>query len=172
MKRIMMLCCAVLLLFQTTAFTKGRGMSNLPPEEMCIGGIARGCPMGYVKTILGEPQEIISEDDKYDKLAHNIIYKYPNGLIVWGVLGRRRETRSEDETPVWGVTLKNSDYTTPSGFTVGMPYKVVDELYGGVSPQPNKDGQQVYAYINIMDSMRFYVNNEGIITMISFDHQQ
>lgn len=128
MKKILLLCFAVLLLCQATAFAH-----TMPKEEMYIGGVGFGCTLGYVKDIYGEPQEIIwKETGKSGTkmgITYYVTYKYSDAFKV---IGRKHERDSspEDEITVVSVILKDNSLSTPSGFTVGMPYAAIVEIFG------------------------------------------
>ncbi len=190
MKRILMFCCAVLLLCQTTAFAA----NYIPKEELCIGGIEIGCTFGYVKSIYGEPPEKYYEDDKksasrkdnlrliyyyspnhlHDGRSRDIIYKYSPTLIVHGEVGRnKKDSMPDDDVHALGIGLGDNSLSTPSGFTVGIPYSNVVERFG----QGHKvvsDGQTFYMYLGQRADgkfaggvMNFYVDNNNIITRIT-----
>ena len=155
MKRIVICCCFVWMLFQSVAIAH-----NMPEEEMAIGGVGYGCTLGYVKSIYGEPQEkkwIRNGELKY-------IYSSSFVVIGWRYYPYDQE---EDNMAVGGVILSDNSLATPSGFTVGMPYQSVVNAFGeGIDY--NKNGVYHYhpkrkrAY-----SFCFKVNGQGLITEIS-----
>lgn len=172
MKRILMLCCAVLLLFQTVAFAKsGPVKQTIPEEEMYIGGIGLQATLGYVKSIYGEPAEKKGENDPYNLLNYNIIFNYSPSFTVYGITGRRQKNRQEEnDVRVWGIVIKDNSLTTPSGLTVGMPYKAVVDLFGEVPAKRTAKGDTYYEYGIYYQggdtTLNFHVDEVGNITMI------
>ena len=191
MKRILMICFAVLMLCQATTF------ANLPPiptTEMSIGGIEIGCTFGYVKSIYGEPSEKYYEDDKrspsrknnlrliyyyspnhlHDGRSRDIIYKYSPTLIVHGEVGRNeKDSTPDDDVRVWGVSLGDNSLSTPSGLTAGIPYSTVVEAFGQ-GKKVVSEGQTFYMYVGqkpdgkfSWNVMNFYVDSKNIITRIA-----
>lgn len=168
MKRILMLCFAVLLLCQATAFAS----NYIPKEELCIGGISLDCTLGYVKEIYGEPKEVTwKETGKAGSkmgISYYITYKYSDAFVVDGKLSER-QSGGEDEARIVAISIKDNSLSTPSGFTVGMPYAVVAEMFGE-RPKVTRQGMTFHKYAPDISGIRginFHVDDAETITAIT-----
>ena len=168
MKRILMICFAVLLFCQATAFAA----NFIPKEELCIGGINLDCTLGYVKEIYGEPKEVIWEETGKSGskmgIIYYITYKYSDAFFVTGKLSER-ESHGEDDTRIVSICIKDNSLATPSGIAVGMPYATVAKLFGERHKTTYKDAS-FYEYQQDRAGIRmihFYVDDAEIITEIS-----
>ncbi len=173
MKRIMMFCCAVLLLCQATAFAA----NFIPKEELCIGGISLDCTLGYVKEVYGEPTEIIRREHKTNSgkigTLHYITYKYSDTFVIQGVFSDRRP-QGEDDARITFIYIEDSSLSTPSGFTVGMPYSAVAEMFGE-ERKITRQGRSIYSYSTDRGGfyrLDFYVDNADTITAIQVWSQE
>lgn len=171
MKRIISLCCIALLLCQATALAIDREaykkLEKEIREEMRIGGIGIGFPLGYVKSLYGEPSQIKWTDSIYGQAVH-VGYIYSPNFIVGGKT-RKDNPEQEDSIVIDTILLKDNFMTTPSGFTVGMPYSAVVEIYGeSIHKTPTRE-PGIYSYLHGYKAycMNFLVNSEGIITAIN-----
>lgn len=176
MKRILMLCFAVLLLCQATVFAANTP-HFIPKEELCIGGISLDCPLGYVKEVYGEPTEIIRREHKTNSgkigTLHYITYKYSDTFVIQGVFSDRRP-QGEDEARITFIYVDDNSLSTPSGFTVGMPYSKVAEMFGQ-ERQITRQGHTMYAYTTDRGGffeLAFFVDNTNTITAIQVSSQE
>ena len=169
MKRILMLCCAVLLINQTMAFAG----SQLPKEELYLGGLHVGYPMGYVKSLYGEPpQKKWQEDRRHPRtVVYYITYEYSPTFRVIGRTTKGQSYEDEQNARVYSVSIKDNSLSTPSGIAVGMPYRAVAELFGETKKMTFPDGQDFYMYSFRGSDMYFDVNAEVIITEIHISPQ-
>ncbi len=168
MKKILMICFAVLVLCQATVFAA----DFIPKEELCIGGINLDCTLGYVKEIYGEPKEVIREErgkaGTKVGIIYYITYKYSDAFFVTGKLSER-ESQGEDGARIVSILIKDNSLATPSGFTVGMPYSAVVEMFGERHKTTYKD-VSFYSYSPDRGGNRiisFYVNDAETITEIN-----
>ncbi len=157
MKRILMLCCAVLLLGQTMAFAH-----EMPDEEMRLGGIAAGDTLGYVKMIFGDP----SSKNGFDSTDyHMMLYMYSPTFMVEG-LTPKTNPLSEQEMCVCNIILKDNSLMTPSGISVGTAYENVFAMFGKSSRESHIRGTNSYYYNGNGKYIAFIVDDKGIITSI------
>ncbi len=161
MKRLLMICFAVLLLCQATAFAQ-----NMPREELYIGGVGVGCTLGYVKEIYGEPKEVQKETGQRGAIIVKYVYS-----DAFKVIGRtnERNPQAEEEITVVSAILNDNSLSTPSGFTVGMPYATVAQMFGEGHKHTYK-GRTWYDYSGTRALgglvMEFFVDSSEIITEI------
>lgn len=167
MKRLLMICFAVLLLCQATVFAA----PIIPKEELAIGGISLDCTLGYVKEIYGEPKEVTwKEKGKAGSkmgITYYITYKYSDTFNVTGKKSER-DSREENELRVNSIFIRDNSLSTPSGLTVGMPYTTVVEMFGE-GEKLTYQGKTWYSYSPNKGGiilLQFMVNDEGIITEI------
>lgn len=158
--RILMSVCAVLALLTTAALAHW-----LPEEEMYIGGTGHGCTLAYVKGCFGEPKE-----KKWfnNGSLRGVRYIYGPAFSVTGRVGAD-DPAAEDEMTVTNVVLRGSNLSTPSGFTVGIPYATVSGQYGMGSK--HEIGSQLFYEYKLEGtnrSMLFFVSNRGLITEIDY----
>lgn len=169
MKRILLFCYLVLILCQATAFAKE---VIIPKEELCIGGVNLDCTLGYVKEIYGEPKEVIRKEEgrsgtKMGRTCY-ITYVYSDTFKVTGKKGER-EPGGEDDARVVAVFIKDNSLSTPSGFTVGMPYAAVAEMFGK-GWKHTRQGITWYGYASDMSGIRainFHVDDAETVTAIT-----
>lgn len=161
MKRILMICFAVLFLCQATAFAH-----TMTDEEMCIGGISLGCAMSYVESIYGMPQnKQWIEEREARRIIKYVIYKYSP---TFQVIGRaKKNDDAEQDMFVDDVSISDNSLSTSSGITVGMPYSTVVETFGEGRKWSVPDGKTAYSYRGHgHGTIDFRVNSDGIITDI------
>lgn len=168
MKRIFMICCAVLLLCQTTSLAR-----QMPKEEISIGGLTIGCTMGYVESLYGAPpQKKWQEDRSHPRtVVYYITYEYSPTFNVIGRTTKGQSYEDEQNAKLYSVSVKDDSLSTPSGITVGMPYKAVAEMFGEAPKRTFPNGQSFYMHSFRGSDMYFYVNAEEIITEIHISPQ-
>ncbi len=159
MKRILMLCCAVLLLFQTVTFAY-----QMPIEEIGIGGLRLGCTPGYVKSLYGTPQKVEWDNGK----VLHYTYTVPSALSV-AFYGRG--SLVEEDCVCIHIQVEDDSIATPSGFAVGTPYQDVLDMCGEVPPliYQHNNGQPLYLYLCDQAQnakIQFKTDDKGIITQI------
>lgn len=159
MKRILMLCCAVLLFCQTVAFAH-----EMPDEEMYIGGITVGDTLGYAKLIMGAPEQIIRQ--KYTE-KRDVEYLYSHEkLLVRGEMEWEKKVE-EDDLIIWNISIHDNQWTTPSGMTTGMPYAEVVALFGESSKVHRTMKHEMHLYKGQKRNMSFFVDSQtGLISSI------
>ncbi len=171
MKRLLMICFAVLMLCQATAFAANTP-HFIPKEELCIGGISLDCTLGYVKEIYGEPKEVTwKEKGKAGSkmgIVYYIMYKYSDTFIVEGKLSEQ-DSQGENGARIVSIYIQDNSLSTPSGITVGMPYSAVVDMFGE-RHQMTYNGRVWYPYAQDRAGIRlinFYVDDTNTITAIN-----
>lgn len=159
---VFLFCLAVVFPVQALAYP-----ATMARSEFVIGGIPLYSSFEYVQQIYGTPSNVKTKP--YHGENYWCLYDY-NGLFgVFGIT-KNSEDPSEDGV-VWGVTCKESNLTTPSGFRVGMPFKTVAAAYPPPRPRfDSKTNQYIYDYgaeRAAMLHMDFVVDRKGIIKEIS-----
>lgn len=158
MKRLLMICFAVLLLCQATVFAH-----EMPDDEMYLGGITAGVTLGYVKNIFGIPQQKIpSESPQY----RFMVYTYPPSVVVHAETLKDNPS-SEEEMIVSSINVKDNSLTTPSGITVGTPYDSIKTMFGECSREFQSRNKMVYFYQGNGKHIAFVVDKNGIISAIT-----
>ncbi len=168
MKRILMLCCVVLLLCQTVTFAR-----QIPREEIYIGGLSAGCSMGYVQSVYGAPQKKEWQEDRRHPrtVVYYVTYEYSPTFRVIGRTTKGQGYEEELDARVYFVITEDDSLSTPSGIIVGMPYKTVAEMFGEAKKLVPPSGNAFYQYSFKGLDMYFGVNNEDIITKIYLSPQ-
>ena len=168
MKKIMMICFAVLMLCQATAFAR-----QLPQEELYLGGLHVGYPMGYVKSLYGEPsQKRWQEDRRHPRtVVYYITYEYSPTFKVIGRTTKGQSYEDEQDARIYSIIVKDDSVSTPSGITVGMPYKVVAEMFGESKKRTFPSGQDFYMHSFRGLDIYFEVDASEIITLIHMSPQ-
>ncbi len=168
MKRFLMICCAVLLLCQTTSLAR-----QLPKEEISIGGLTIGCTMGYVESLYGAPpQKKWQEDRRHPRtVVYYITYEYSPTFKVIGRTTKGQSYEDEQDAKIYSIIVKDDSVSTPSGITVGMPYKVVAEMFGESQKRTFPNGQDFHMHSFRGLDIYFEVNSEDIITEIHMSPQ-
>ncbi len=171
MKRILMICFAVLMLCQATTFAAPTS-HFIPKEELSIGGISLECTLGYVKKIYGEPTEVIRTEHKTNSgkigTIYYIQYNYSDTFFVTGTLSDRKP-QEEDDARIITIFIKDNSLSTPSGFKVGMPYSAVAEMFGK-ERKITRQGITFYGYApdrGGWNNINFHVDDKDIITAIT-----
>ena len=154
MKRIVFLCAAVFLLCQTAVFAH-----TMTDDEMFVGGVGRGCTLGYVESVYGVPAD--KKEMRGDGIrAVTYIYSRTG----------QNDMRPESELIVVGFSCKDASLRTPSALAVGMPYAAVTEKFGAADTVlTDDDGRRMYVY-DVYHGARevlFYVNDNDVITEIA-----
>ncbi len=157
MKRIWMLCCAVLLISQTVAFAR-----QMPTEEIGIGGLRLGCTAGYVKSLYGEPQKV-------ERDAAQVLYYTYTSPSLLRVTFYGKGIAADDDCMCIHILAEDDSISTPSGFTVGMPYQSVVDMYGEIPEMPkgrlDSNTGKLYLYGSYA-KLEFEVDNDGLIKRI------
>lgn len=168
MKKILMLCFAVLLLFQTMASAR-----QIPREEIYIGGLSTGCSMGYVQSVYGAPQKKEWREDRRHPrtVVYYVTYEYSPAFRVIGRTTKGQGYEEELDARVYFVIIEDDSLSTPSGITVGMPYKAVAEMFGESQKRVPTSNDAFYQYSFKGLDMYFAVNNDEIITKIYLSPQ-
>lgn len=168
MKRILMFCCAMLLLCQTVAFAR-----QIPREEIYIGGLSTDCTMGYVQSVYGAPQKKEWQEDRRHPrtVVYYVTYEYSPTFRVIGRTTKGQGYEEELDARVYFVITEDDSLSTPSGITVGMPYKTVAEMFGEAKKHTPSSGDAFYQYSFKGLDINFAVNNEEIITKIYLSPQ-
>ncbi len=168
---MLMLCFSILLLWQATAFAH-----FIPKEELRIGGIGLDCTLGYVKEIYGEPKEVVRKETgkagTKTGIIYYISYKYSDTFVVQGKLSER-DSRGEEGARVVTIFIEDNSLCTPSGFTVGMPYAAVAEMFGE-QPKITRQGITFHGYSpdrSGWSTINFHVDDAGTITAITLYSQ-
>lgn len=158
-KGILLVVCFVVMLFSSTVACFAHWM---PESETYVGGVGPGCTLSYVKSIYGEPdhKSWFNSDG-----VRGVTYEYGSKFRITGRTGSN-DSRAEDDLIVCGYDLKANNLATPSGITVGVPYKTVAGMYGS-GAQLKSGGKVGYSYdFSDMREMSLYVNSDGIIVEI------
>ena len=168
MKRILMLCFAALLFCQTVSFAR-----QIPREEIYIGGLSTGCSMGYVQSVYGAPQKKEwREDRRHPRTGvYYVTYEYSPAFRVIGRTTKGQGYEEELDARVYFVIIEDDSLSTPSGITVGMPYKAVAEMFGESQKRVPTSNDAFYQYSFKGLDMYFAVNNDEIITKIYLSPQ-
>ena len=176
MKRILMICFAVLMLCQAKAFAAA-DPHFIPKEELSIGGISLECTLGYVKEIYGEPTEVVRREHKTNSgkigTLTYITYKYSDTFVIQGVISDRKP-QGEDEARILFIYIDDNSLSTPSGFTVGMPYSAVAEMFGE-KRKITRQGRNIYSYSTDRGGffrLDFYVDDTETIKAIQVWSQE
>ncbi|MBR2142197.1 hypothetical protein [Anaerovibrio sp.] len=137
----------------------------MPESEMYIGGVGPDCTLAYVRSIFGDPQE-----KKWfnNEGFRGVRYIYSPAFSVTARVGADDPT-PENDLKVTNVNLKDSNLSTPSGLTVGIPFQTVAGMFGFGEKKKYTDREFYYYPLNGTNkSMTFYVNNVGVITEIIY----
>ena len=161
MKRIVFLCVAVFLLCQTAVFAH-----TMTEDEMFVGGVGRGCTLGYVESVYGVPAD--KKEMRGDGIRA-VTYIYSPTFSITARTGQN-DMRPESELIVVGFSCKDASLRTPSALAVGMPYAAVTERFGAADTVlTDDDGRRMYVY-DVYHGARevlFYVNDNDVITEIA-----
>ena len=121
--------------------------------------------LAQVKTVYGEPA---SKDEFKGEGVRVVTYVYSPLFKVFG------RTYAEDTSPdekltVVGYMVKDKNITTPSGFSVGMPYQAVVKKFGPGEKFKNYNGRigYIYGFNNDVKTLTFYVDKEDKISEIN-----
>ena len=150
LKRIVLLVFTMLsILFSATCFAH-----TMPESEMFLRGIGPKTTLAQVKTVYGEPA---SKDEFKGEGVRVVTYVYSPLFKVFG------RTYAED------TMVKDKNITTPSGFSVGMPYQAVVKKFGPGEKFKNYNGRigYIYGFNNDVKTLTFYVDKEDKISEIN-----
>ena len=141
MKRILFLCAAIFLLCQTAVLAH-----TMTRDEMYVGGVGRGCSLGYVASVYGEPAD--KKEFRGDGIR-SVTYIYSPTFSITAV-GGARDVQPESDLRVNGFSCKDAYLKTPT-------MTKVDE-----------DGRKMYIYdvYHGIQEMVFYVDANEVITEI------
>ena len=161
LKRIVLLILTMLsILFSATCFAH-----TMPESEMFLRGIGPKTTLAQVKTVYGEPA---GKDEFKGEGVRVVTYVYSPLFKVFG------RTYAEDTSPdekltVVGYMVKDKNITTPSGFSVGMPYQAVVKKFGPGEKFKDYDGRIgfIYSFNNEVKTLTFYVDKEEKISEIN-----
>ena len=134
-------------------------VTEIPMSELNIGGINPGQNIDYVEKIYGRPGKI--DDQGFFK-----IYNYNDKFVVKAKMNKGFKVTS--------VAIYEKGLTTPSGFTVGMPYADVVKKFRSVNGIKFKGegvksklkGCTDYTYFCEDKQMVFIVDKKGVIQAI------
>ncbi len=160
MKRILFLCAAIFLLCQTAALAH-----TMTRDEMYVGGVGRGCSLGYVASVYGEPAD--KKEFRGDGIR-SVTYIYSPTFSITAV-GGARDVQPESDLRVNGFSCKDAYLKTPSGLAVRMPYSAVVVKFGEATmTKVDEDGRKMYIYdvYHGIQEMVFYVDANEVITEI------
>ncbi len=161
MKRIVLLLLTMLsILFSATCFAH-----TMPESEMFLRGVGPKTTLAQVKAIYGEPA---GKDEFKGEGVRVVTYVYSPLFKVFG------RTYAEDTSPdekltVVGYMVKDKNITTPSGFSVGMPYQAVVKKFGPGEKFTDYDGRigYIYSFNSGMTTLTFYVDKNDIVSEIN-----
>jgi len=106
--------------------------AQMPPDEMCLGGIGYGTSIDKLIELHGQPEE---NYNGYE-FAETYVYGGENLVLIH---------YSRDTQKILGVkTLKNTEWTTPAGIGIGSKISDAVKLYG--EPDYKKVGETRTAY--------------------------
>ena len=133
--------------------------AQIPETELNIGGIEPGQDIGYTEQIYGKPGKF--EDEGFIR-----VYNYNDKFIVRAKMNRGFKVTS--------VAIYEKGLTTPSGLTVGVPYKEVVKLFGkvkgikfqGEGVEAKLKGCTDYTYFSGDRQAVFLVGKKGIVQAI------
>ncbi len=136
-----------------------KAVQEMPESEFYIGGITVGQALDYVEQIYGKPGKI--DDQGYIQ-----VYNYNDLFVVQGKLNNGYK--------VCSVAIYEKGLTTPSGFTVDMPYEEVSKKYGvgheikfkAEGVEAKLKGCKDYTYFCNNKQMVFLVDKKGVIKAI------
>ena len=161
MKRIVVLLLTMLsILFSATCFAH-----TMSESEMFLRGIGPKTTLAQIKTVYGEPA---GKDEFKGEGVRVVTYVYGPLFKVFA------RTYAEDTSPdekltVVGYMVKDKNITTPSGFSVGMPYQAVVKKFGPGEKFTDYDGRTgyIYSFNNVVKTLTFYVDKEEKISEIN-----
>ena len=161
MKRFFLVVLTILsILFSVTCFAH-----TMPESEMFLRGVGPKTTLAQVKTVYGEPA---SKNEFKGEGVRVVTYVYSPLFKVFG------RTYAEDTSPyekliVVGYMVKDKNITTPSGFSVGMPYQAVVKKFGPGEKFKDYDGRigYIYSFNNVVKTLTFYVDKEEKISEIN-----
>ena len=140
MKRIVLLLLTMLsILFSATCFAH-----TMPESEMFLRGVGPKTTLAQVKAIYGEPA---GKDEFKGEGVRVVTYVYSPLFKVFG----------------------RTYITTPSGFSVGMPYQAVVKKFGPGEKFTDYDGRigYIYSFNSGMTTLTFYVDKNDIVSEIN-----
>ena len=133
--------------------------AQIPETELNLGGIEPGQDIGYTEQVYGKPGKL--EDEGFIR-----IYNYNDKFIV--------RAKMNHGFKVTSVAIYEKGLTTPSGLTVGVPYKEVAKLFGkvkgikfqGEGVEAKLKGCTDYTYFSGDRQAVFLVGKKGIVQAI------
>ena len=161
MKRTFLLLLTVLtILFSATCFAH-----TMPESEMFLRGVGPKTTLAQVKNIYGEPA---GKDEFKGEGVRVVTYLYGPLFKVYGRT-YAEDTSPEDNLKVVGYRVKDKNITTPSGFSVEMPYQAVVKKFGPGEKFTDYDGRTgyIYSFNSGVTALTFYVDKNEIISEIN-----
>ena len=160
MKRILLL----LLTMLTLLFTASCFAHTMPESELYLRGVGPKTTLAQVKTVYGEPA---GKDEFKGDGVRVVTYDYGP---LFKVFARTyaKDTSPEENLKIVGYSVKDKNITTPSGFSVEMPYKAVVKKFGPGEKFTDYDGRigYIYSFNNGVTSLTFYVDKNDLISEI------
>lgn len=161
MKRIVLVFLTMLtILFSANCFAH-----TMPESEMFLRGIGPKTTLAQVKNVYGEPA---NKNEFKGEGVRVVTYVYGPLFKVFG------RTYAEDTSPdekltVVGYMVKDKNITTPSGFSVEMPYQAVVKKFGPGEKFTDYDGRigYIYSFNSGVTTLTFYVDKNEKISEIN-----
>ena len=133
--------------------------AEISKSELNIGGIEPGQDIGYTEQIYGKPGTFIDE-------GFIRIYNYNDKFVV--------RAKMNHGFKVTSVAIYEKGLKTPSGLTVGVPYKEVVKMFGKVNGikfkgegiEANLKGCTDYTYFCGKKQAVFLVGKKGLVQAI------
>lgn len=160
MKRIILVVITMLsILFTATCFAH-----TMPESEMFLRGVGPKTTLAQVKAIYGEPA---SKDEFKGDGVRVVTYVYGP---LFKVFARTyaKDTTPDENLKVVGYSVKDKNITTPSGFSVEMPYQAVVKKFGPGEKFTDYDGRigYIYGFNSDVITLTFYVDKNEKISEI------
>ena len=158
MKRILFLAMLVMVISMSMC-SAGRP-TEIPIEEIAIGGIDTLAPEAYVRSVYGEPDEITYENSRGAYPNSRKIFRYGDSFFI---MFDAKDGRA------WSIkSTGNNGLATPAGFAVGSDISDVIRRYGKTYMYSLPQGGVGINYANNWYiGLTFKANREGKIYEIS-----
>ena len=125
-------------------------VTEMPKDELSIGGIDPGQNIDYVEQVYGKPSKV--DDEGFFKT-----YNYNDKFVV--------KAKMNNGFKVMSVGIYEKGLATPSGFTVGMPYANVEKKFGTVNPVKFK-AEGVEAKLKGCMDYTYFSGNKQIVFLV------
>ena len=120
-------------------------------DSAAIGGISAGAKAEYIKSIYGEPNKILFNEEKTIETWH-----YGDSFQI--------SMKSGEAASI--ISSGNNGLTTPEGIGVGMKKRSMTSKYGKPQSKEKYGKRAIYMYeLDNGTKMYFIVNNEIITEM-------